>query len=160
MAPTPDGRGYWLVAVDGHVYGFGDARVDGSPANALAPYDAIGARTAGGYIVTGADNQAAYTYPGGQVNGGGSGTALSSTLVGTAVSPSGNGTWQAGVDGSVVTTGDAGFFGSVPGENVALTAPVTAIASVPDGKGYWLLGGGGTVYPFGDAGTFNASTAK
>jgi hypothetical protein len=25
MAPTPDGKGYWLVAADGGVFGFGDA---------------------------------------------------------------------------------------------------------------------------------------
>jgi hypothetical protein len=30
MAPTPDGRGYWLVASDGGIFTFGDARYLGS----------------------------------------------------------------------------------------------------------------------------------
>jgi hypothetical protein len=30
MAPTPGGRGYWLVAADGGVFAFGDARFCGS----------------------------------------------------------------------------------------------------------------------------------
>jgi len=30
MAPTADGRGYWLVGSDGGVYGFGDAGFYGS----------------------------------------------------------------------------------------------------------------------------------
>lgn len=161
MAPTPDHQGYWLLGADGHVYGFGDAPSDGAPGNYLAPYDAIGTRNGGGYVVTAADDQAVYTYPGGILAAGGPGTALSATLVGTAVTPSGNGTWQAGADGSVVTTGDAdeAFFGSVTGENVALTAPVTAIAATPDGRGYWLLGATGTVFNFGDAHLFAASAA-
>ncbi|MGD0882612.1 MAG: hypothetical protein ABSB09_13685, partial [Acidimicrobiales bacterium] len=30
MAPTADGNGYWLVASDGGVFGFGDATYEGS----------------------------------------------------------------------------------------------------------------------------------
>ena len=30
MAPTPDGKGYWLVATDGGVFTFGDAQFYGS----------------------------------------------------------------------------------------------------------------------------------
>jgi hypothetical protein len=32
LAPTADGRGYWLVASDGGVFGFGDAHFFGSAA--------------------------------------------------------------------------------------------------------------------------------
>ena len=32
MAPTPDGKGYWLVASDGGIFNFGDAGFYGSPA--------------------------------------------------------------------------------------------------------------------------------
>jgi hypothetical protein len=161
LAPTPNGGGYYLVGADGHVYGFGDAPLDGMPGSSLAPYDAIGARPAGGYVVTAATDEAVYTYPGGLLTAGGPGTALSATLVGTAVTPSGNGTWQAGTDGGVVTTGDAdeAFFGSVPGEGIVLKAPVTAIAATPDGRGYWLVGATGTVFNFGDAHLFASSTA-
>ncbi len=157
MAASPDGRGYWILTADGHVYGLGDAHSDGSPSPANAPYAAISVRPAGGYVVTEANDAAAYLYPGNIPElGGGPGTALAATLVGAAATPSGNGTWQTGADGGVVTTGQttstyAPFYGSVPGQNEQLKAPVTAIAANPDGRGYWLLDSNGTVYVFGDA---------
>jgi hypothetical protein len=162
MAVTPDGRGYWLLSASGHVYNFGDAPPEGSPSPAEAPYAAIGARPAGGYVVTAANDAAAYLFPGDLPElGGGSGTALAATLIGVAVTPSGNGTWQAGLDGGVVTTGQttssyAPFYGSVPGENEQLKAPVTGIAGNPDGHGYWLLSADGTVFTFGDAHFFGS----
>jgi hypothetical protein len=157
MASAPNGRGYWLLAADGHVFGFGDAPVQGMPNSYSAPYDAIAARPAGGYIVTGADDGENYAYPGALVLGGGPGYTVSATLVGGAATPSGNGTWLAGRDGGVYSFG-AGpataptiFYGSVPGENVTLKAPITGIAATPDGAGYWLIGGDGTIFAFGDA---------
>jgi hypothetical protein len=33
MAATPSGRGYWLVARDGGIFSFGDARFFGSTGN-------------------------------------------------------------------------------------------------------------------------------
>jgi hypothetical protein len=151
IAATPDGHGYWLMGANGHVYGFGDAKATGMPGEALAPYDALGTRPAGGYVVTAANDGGVYVYPGGTLASGGPGAALSATLVGTAITPSGNGAWQAGLDGGVITWGDATFYGSVPGESVVLKAPVAAIAATPDGHGYWLLGATGTVFNFGDA---------
>ena len=151
IAATPNGKGYWLASSSGHVYGFGDAHLEGMPNSYMAPYDAIGTRPAGGYVVTAASNAATYVYPGGQLSGGGVGAALSAMLVGTAVTPSGNGTWQVGTDGGVITTGDAIFHGSVPSVNGTLTAPVTGIAGSPDGLGYWLVCANGDVYSFGSA---------
>jgi len=157
IAATPNGRGYWLLSAAGRVYGFGDARVEGMPGSHLAPYDAIGMRPAGGYVVTAADDGAVYLYPGDLLASGGPGNALGASLVGTAVTPSGNGAWQAGMDGGVLTWGDAGFYGSVPSQGESLPAPVTAIAATPDGRGYWLLGAKGHVYSFGDAKVFPPS---
>jgi hypothetical protein len=104
--------------------------------------------------VTGADDAAAYRFAGGTLGGGGPGFQLSATLVGTAVTPTGNGTWQAGLDGGVITSGDATYYGSLISEKVTPGVPVTAIAGSPDGRGYWLLGADGTVYNFGDANYF------
>jgi hypothetical protein len=157
IAATPKGNGYWLLSAGGHVYSFGGARVEGMPGSHLAPFDAIGMRPAGGYIVTAADDGAVYVYPGNLLASGGPGNALGASLVGTAVTPSGNGAWQAGADGGVVTWGDAGFYGSVPSQGESLPAPVTAIAATPDGRGYWLLGAKGHVYSFGDAKVFSPS---
>jgi hypothetical protein len=151
IASTPLGKGYWLVCANGKVFGFGDADVSGEPNTYLAPYDAIGQRPGGGYVVTAADDGGVYVYPGGLLSAYGPGAAQSATFVGTAVTPSGNGTWQVGTDGGVFTSGDAKYFGSVPGENVVLKAPITAMAATPDGLGYWLVGANGTLFPFGDA---------
>ena len=152
MAATPDGRGYWLLAANGQVYGFGDAHLEGMPNSYSAPYDAIVARPAGGYIITGADDGENYAYPGALVLGGGPGYTMSATLVGAGPTPSGNGTWLTGSDGGVYTLGSGStFYGSVPGDKVALTAPITGIAASPDGGGYWLVGADGTIFDFGDA---------
>ncbi len=158
MASAPNGRGYWLLAANGKVYGFGDAPVQGMPNSYSAPYDAIVARPAGGYIITGADDAENYAYPGGLVLGGGPGYTMSATLVGGASTPSGNGTWLTGRDGGVYSfgagTGTAAvtFYGSVPGDNnVTLKAPIPGMAATPDGGGYWLVGADGTVFYFGDA---------
>jgi hypothetical protein len=159
IAATPDGKGYWMLGANGTVYGFGDAHVIGAPKSYLAPYDAIAARPAGGYVVTAASDGAVYLYPGNLLSSFGPGSALSATLAGTAVTPSGNGTWQVGTDGGVLTSGDGDqkYFGSIPGENKVPKAPVTAIAATPDGHGYWLLSANGTVYPFGDAHSYAAA---
>ncbi|HYA44397.1 MAG TPA: hypothetical protein VED59_02245 [Acidimicrobiales bacterium] len=154
MAVTPDGRGYWLLAADGQIFNFGDATSMGMPNSYLAPYDAIVARPAGGYIVTAADYAAVFVYPGGALASGGPGNELAATLAGTADTPTGNGAWQAGSDGGIITWGDAKLHGSVPSESAALSAPITGVAGEPDGLGYWLLGGDGTVFGFGDAKVF------
>ena len=157
IAATSDGKGYWVLSADGHVAGFGDARPYGQPNDYLSPYDAIGTRPAGGYIVTSGADGAAYVYPGGSLAGGGPGAAQSASLVGAAITPSGNGTWEAGIDGGVITIGDAVYHGSVPGESVTLNEPVTAIAAMPSGLGYWLLGATGKVFAFGAAKVYGRS---
>jgi hypothetical protein len=151
IAATPDGHGYWLVGADGSVHSFGDARFDGAPDGYLAPFDAIAARPAGGYVVTAASDAAVYTFTGGALSGGGPGFPLPATLVATAVTPTGNGTWQVGLDGGIITSGDAVFYGSLPEDDLSPDAPVTGIAGSPDGHGYWLVGADGTVFSFGDA---------
>jgi len=158
ITPTPTGRGYWLLSTGGYIYGFGDAHVVGMPTSHLAPFDAIAARPAGGYVVTGADTGAVYLYPGGELVSGGPGTAQAATLIGTAVTPSGNGAWQAGMNGGVSTWGDAGFYGSAAAQS-SIPAPVTAIAAAPDGRGYWLLDAKGHIYTFGDAKAFASKSS-
>jgi hypothetical protein len=61
-----------------------------------------------------------------------------------------------GADGGVFTFGDAGFFGSLPGQHVTPPAPIVAMAATADGKGYILTGADGGVYTFGDAPTFGS----
>ncbi|MDA8046209.1 MAG: 3D domain-containing protein, partial [Actinomycetota bacterium] len=58
MAPTADGRGYWLAGADGGVFAFGDAAFHGSTGSAPLAAPIVGmARTASGngYWLAGAD---------------------------------------------------------------------------------------------------------
>jgi hypothetical protein len=59
MASTGDGRGYWLVASDGGVFSFGDARFHGSTGGLVlnsAIVDIAASRAPGrGYWLLGAD---------------------------------------------------------------------------------------------------------
>ena len=151
LAATPDGKGLWLLGVGGHVYPFGDARASGVPAGAPTTYDGIAARPAGGYVVSSATGRGTYAFPGGQPLAGSLSVALTASLVGTAATPSGNGAWAAGAEGSVFPSGDATFYGSLPDDDITPDVPVTGIASTPDGRGYWLVGRDGTVFSFGDA---------
>jgi len=157
IAATPDGDGYWLLSANGHVYGFGNASVEGMPSAQLAPYDAIGTRLGGGYVVTAANSAAVFEFPGGTLAAAGPGYETSGSMVATAVTSSGNGTWQAEVDGDVITTGDAPYAGSVGLNKQVVSAPITGIAASPSGLGYWLVGADGNVYNFGTAVGFYGS---
>ena len=81
---------------------------------------------------------------------------LASPVVGAADLPTGSGTWLFGADGSVATSGDAGFHGRA-GER-GLNQPVVGGAAAPDGAGYWLVAADGGVFAFGSAG-FHGSAA-
>jgi hypothetical protein len=161
IAATPLGKGYWLMGANGHVYAFGNAQADGSPSTELAPFDAIEPRPAGGYVVTEAANGGIVPYPGGTLVYYGPGSAVSGMFVGTAITPSGNGAWEAGMDGGVYNWGaDAKFYGSVQSIGATIKAPITAIADTPAGNGYWLLSADGSLLPFGAAGYFGAPGGK
>ena len=58
MAPTPDGKGYWLVASDGGIFTFGDANFYGST-GAIALNKPIVGMMAGpsgaGYVLVASD---------------------------------------------------------------------------------------------------------
>ncbi len=70
--------------------------------------------------------------------------------VAMAPTPGGGGYWVVGLDGGVFSFGDAGFFGSLPGQHISVR-DIVGIAATPDGLGYWLLGADGGVFSFGDA---------
>ena len=58
MARTPDGKGYWLVASDGGIFTFGDARFYGSTGNVRLAQPIVGMVRTGdgkGYWLVGRD---------------------------------------------------------------------------------------------------------
>ncbi|MGO9912323.1 MAG: Ig-like domain repeat protein, partial [Acidimicrobiales bacterium] len=63
-----------------------------------------------------------------------------------------------GQDGGVFDFGGAGYYGSLPHENIVPATPVVGMASTPTGLGYWLVTQGAHVYPFGDAKTYSADS--
>ena len=151
MVPSSDGGGYFMVASDGGVFAFGDARFAGScpgiggcsgTAVAVVP-DASGN---GYWLITQAGNIYAfgdapfYGAPGNQ------GSPVTSAVR----TADGGGYWVLLADGAVYAYGDAashgGPVGSVGGIN-----PASAIFSDADGGGYWVATANGAVFAYGDA---------
>jgi hypothetical protein len=73
---------------------------------------------------------------------------LTAPVVGIAATPTGKGYWRVGGDGSVLTKGDAVYYGNATKKRHDW---VIGIAATPTGKGYWIVDRKGGVYAFGDA---------
>jgi len=152
IVPSVDGRGYFMVAADGGVFAFGDARFEGScpgiggcggPGRAVVP-DASGKGywlvTTGGHVQTFGDAQY-YGEPPPQI-------VQITSAVRTA---DGHGYWILNRIGAVYRFGNAPAYGSLPvgdagGYNIA-----SAIFPTLGGGGYWVSTAIGAVYNFGDA---------
>ena len=151
MVPSSDGGGYFMVASDGGVFAFGDARFEGScpgmggcsgAAVAVVP-DGSGN---GYWLVTQTGNvyafgdAAFYGAPGNQ------GSPVTSAVR----TADGHGYWVLLANGTVDAYGDAvargGPVGSVGGFN-----PASAIFSDAGGGGYWVASAQGGVFAYGDA---------
>jgi uncharacterized protein YkwD len=156
VASAPSGNGYWLVASDGGVFTFGDAKFYGSTGGRqlAAPIVGIAATPSGdGYWLVASDG-GVFTFGDAKFYGSTGGRHLDAPIVGIAATPSGDGYWLVASDGGVFTFGDAKFYGSTGGRY--LDAPIVGIAATPSGRGYWLVGVDGGVFTFGDA-TFYGS---
>ncbi len=151
MVPSADGGGYFMVASDGGVFAFGDARFQGScpgiggcaGAGVAVMPDASGN---GYWLVTTTGH--VYTFGDAAYHGapGPGGTVTSAVRT-----PDGNGYWILMSNGSVTAYGDASSFGQLPGGAAPASNPATAIFATADGGGYWIGTASGAVYPFGDA---------
>ena len=74
---------------------------------------------------------------------------------GLTATPDGRGYWEVAHDGGIFAFGDAGFYGSMGG--APLHAGIVDVAATPDGRGYWEVGNDGGIFAFGDA-DFHGST--
>jgi hypothetical protein len=151
MVPSSDDGGYFMVASDGGVFAFGDAKFEGScpgiggcsgPAVAVVP-DASGNGywlvTATGHVYTFGD-ASYYGAPGQQ-----------STPVTSAVrTADGKGYWILFANGTVDAYGDAANMGAPVGQTGGFN-PASAIFATSDGGGYWVSTATGAVYNYGDA---------
>lgn len=150
-ASSPSGHGYWLVAADGGVFAFGDARFQGSLAGRHLNSPIVGMAatpSGGGYWLVAADG-GLFTFGDATFAGSLGGRPLSAPIVSIARTATGAGYWFVGSDGGVFSFGDAAFFGSTGGQH--LNAPVTGLAPTPAGDGYWLVANDGGVFSFGNA---------
>jgi hypothetical protein len=151
MVPSTTGHGYFMVASDGGVFAFGDARFAGScpgiggcagPAVAVMP-DGTGNGywlvTAGGGVYTFGDAPFYGTPP-----------PQATPVVDAVASPDGNGYWIVYASGAVYGFGDAGSMGAPVGY-VNVFNPATAIFPTSDGRGYWVAAARGDVFSYGDA---------
>jgi hypothetical protein len=152
MVPSSDGGGYFMVASDGGVFAFGDARFEGScpglggcsgAAVAVMP-DASGN---GYWVVTSIG--AVYTF-GDAANEGQPGQQ-SSTITSAAATPDGGGYWILDAAGQVFAFGDAASLGSMPAGSAGGFDPASAIFAVSGGGGYWIVTALGKLSPYGDA---------
>ena len=151
MAATPDGGGYWLVARDGGVFGYGDARFFGS-AGALplnAPVVGMAATPDGGGYWLVARDGGVFGYGDAAFFGSAGSLALNAPVVGMAATRDGRGYWLVAADGGIFSYGDARFWGSTG--SLALNAPVAAWPPPPTAvaTGWWGRDGG--VFTYGDA---------
>jgi hypothetical protein len=156
MAPTRTGAGYWLVAADGGVFGFGapfHGALSGFPLR--LPVAAMAATPDGGgyWLVT--EDGGVFPFGSARWFGGLVGVPLNAPVTDIVAAPDGDGYWLLGEDGGVFSFGSAAFFGSTGG--MRLNAPVVAMAAARDGRGYWLVAKDGGVFTFGSA-AFYGST--
>jgi hypothetical protein len=151
MVPSADGHGYFMVASDGGVFAFGDARFAGScpgiggcngAAVAVMP-DASGN---GYWLVT----QSGHVYTFGDAPYYGAPGPRSTPVTSAVRTPDGRGYWILFADGTIAAYGDAGNFGSPAGQMGGLN-PAGAIFTTADGSGYWVAAANGAVANYGDA---------
>jgi len=131
MAPTPDGRGYWLVDSAGDVYSFGDAAFHGSLAS-VGESDRMVAGIAaapggGGYWIVDAAGSI-FSFGTATFHGSMGGVKLNAPVIGMTVDQATGGYWLVAADGGVFSF-QAPFEGSTG--CLVLQRPVTSFASVP-----------------------------
>ena len=144
IVATADGKGYYLVAADGGVFAFGDAKFHGSAGNLklVAPIVGLSITSTGaGYYLVGADGgvftfgDAAYA---GNLYSTFSGPSPDGPAVGIAADPAGPGYLIATAQGAIVSYGGAPFFGSPSLSGVTPAEPLVSVTYEPGGTG--LLG--------------------
>jgi hypothetical protein len=159
LASTPDGKGYWLVAADGGIFAYGDARFYGSAGgiHLNEPIVGMAATPDGkGYWLVASDG-GIFSYGDARFWGSAGNLRLNQPIVGMASTPDGKGYWLVASDGGIFSYGDAQFFGSTGG--FRLNRPVVGMAAGPGGAGYWLVAADGGIFAFGDA-PFRGSTGN
>jgi hypothetical protein len=158
MASTAKGKGYWLVANDGGVFGYNAPFYGSLGARHLnSPIIGMAATPSGkGYWLVAGDG-GVFTFGDAKFYGSTGSMHLNSPIKQFVPGPGGKGYWLMATDGGVFTFGGAKFYGSTGAKR--LNAPIVGMNSTPKGKGYLLVASDGGVFTFGGA-KFHGSTGS
>jgi hypothetical protein len=157
MATVPGGGGYWLVAADGGIFTFGDAKYFGSTGNLKLNAPIVGMASTpdgGGYWLTASDG-GVFTFGDATYQGSTGNLRLNKPVVGIATDGATGGYWLVASDGGVFGF-NAPYLGALAG--TALNAPIRFITGTPDFAGYRMVGADGGVFNFGDAQYFGSAS--
>ncbi len=151
MVPSTTGHGYFMVASDGGVFAFGDARFAGSCPGiggcSGAAVAVVPDSTGNGYwLFTNTGN--VYTFGDAPYYGAPPATVVPVTSA--VATPDGHGYWILFSNGEVASFGDAPGLGSPVGYTNSAN-PATTIFPTANGGGYWVGSARGDVFAFGDA---------
>jgi hypothetical protein len=150
MVPSSTGHGYFMVASDGGVFAFGDARFEGSCPGIGGCSDAVAVmpdHSGNGYwLVT----KSGTVYAFGDAPYYGSPPPQGVDVVDAVATPDGHGYWVLYANGAVAPFGDAAGLGAPVGY-VNIYNPASSIFPTADGRGYWVAAARGDVFPYGNA---------
>ena len=159
-ALRPTGRGYFMVASDGGVFAFGDAKFEGSCPGIGGCAGRRRRRHAGphGERVLARHQHRRRLHvrrrtvlrrP----------DAQSAPVVNAVATPDGSGYWLLYANGVVVNFGDAANFG-FPAGYVNSFNPANAMFPTADGQGYWVASTRGDVFAYGNAPWLGSMTGR
>jgi SpoIID/LytB domain protein len=149
--------GYWVVAPDGGIFAFGNARFHGSMGGVRLNQPVVGMAATpdnGGYWQVARDG-GIFSFGNAKFHGSTGAIRLNQPVVGMAPTKDGGGYWLVASDGGIFAFGNAKFHGSMGATR--LNQPVVGMAPTPSGEGYWLVASDGGIFAFGDA-RFHGST--
>ena len=138
MTATRSGRGYWLIARDGGVFSFGDARFYGSTGAIHLNQPIVGgvATPSGhGYWFVAADG-GVFSFGDARFHGSTGAAHLTHAIVGMATARDGRGYLLLAANGTVYKFGSAAFYGSA--DRACQSTPAVAIATSRLSSGYWI----------------------
>jgi hypothetical protein len=150
LARTASNGGYWLVARDGGLFAFGDARFHGSMGGQRLNQPVVGMAptpSGNGYWMVARDG-GIFAFGDARFHGSMGGQRLNQPVVGMTATPSGNGYWLVAADGGIFAFGDATFHGSTA---ELRRRDIAHIAALPAGGGYRIVSTAGNVWCFGAA---------
>lgn len=155
--PPAVGQGYWLVASDGGIFSFGNARFWGSTGAIRLNQPIVGMATTPdgfGYWMVASDG-GIFSFGNAAFFGSTGAIRLNQPIVGMATTPDGLGYWLVARDGGIFSFGDAKFFGSTGA--IRLNQPIVGMALAGGGRGYWFVAADGGVFGFGPDAVFYGS---